>query len=58
MLRLDADLYESTKVCIEWLYPLVSPGGWMIVDDWDLSGARKAVTEHVKVFGPTYFQKG
>lgn len=58
VLRLDGDLYESTKVCIENLYPLVSPGGWIIVDDWDLSGARKAVTEHVKVFGPTYFQKG
>lgn len=45
ILRLDGDLYESTKVCIEHLYPLVSPGGWIIVDDYGLDGARKAVNE-------------
>ena len=47
VLRLDADLYESTKICMEQLYPLVSPGGWVIVDDWNLDGCRKAVTEFV-----------
>lgn len=58
VLRLDGDLYESTKVCIEQLFPLVSPGGWIIVDDWDLSGARKAVIETVgSGFGPIYFQR-
>ncbi len=57
VLRLDGDLYESTRVCMEHLYPLVSPGGWIIVDDWDLSGARKAVTEAVGQFGPVYFQR-
>ena len=57
VLRLDGDLYESTKVCIKHLYPLVSAGGWIIVDDWDLSGARKAVTEGVGQFGPVYFQR-
>ena len=29
------------------LYPLVSPGVWIIVDDYHLSGARKAVNEVV-----------
>jgi O-methyltransferase len=58
VLRLDGDLYESTKVCIEHLYPLVSKGGWVIVDDWDLSGARKAVIDHVgHGFGPIYWSK-
>ena len=57
LLRLDGDLYESTSVCIQHLYPLVSPGGWVIVDDWDLSGARKAVAEAVGQFGPVYFQR-
>lgn len=58
VLRLDGDLYESTKVCIENLFPLVSKGGWVIVDDWDLSGARKAVIEHVgHGFGPIYFTR-
>jgi hypothetical protein len=58
VLRLDGDLYDSTRVCLENLYPLVSPGGWLICDDWDLSGARKAVLEHVgRNFGPVMWQK-
>lgn len=56
LLRLDGDLYRSTKVCMEHLYPLVSSGGWVIVDDWSLSGARKAVEEFV-VPSPIYFQR-
>ena len=47
ILRLDGDLYESTKVCLEHLYPLLAPGGWCIVDDWNLAGCRKAVLEIV-----------
>ena len=57
VLRVDADLYESTLICMKYLYPLVSSGGWIIVDDWDLPGARKAVMETVSEFGPVYFQK-
>src|SRR5574337_746166 len=47
LLRLDADLYSSTKVCMDTLYPLVSHGGWVIIDDWNLSGCRVAVNEKV-----------
>lgn len=43
LLRLDADLYESTRVCVEHLYPKVVPGGWCICDDWTLNGAREIV---------------
>lgn len=58
VLRIDCDLYESVKLCMEHLYPLVSPGGWVIIDDFDLSGARKAVLEAVGGrMGPTYFQR-
>ena len=60
ILRLDSDLYESTRICIEQLYPLVSPGGWIIVDDFALSGCRKAVDDFMKGQGgypPVYFQK-
>ena len=39
-LRLDGDLYRSTKVCLDHLLPLVSPGGWVIGDDFGLTGAR------------------
>ena len=46
VLRLDADLYESTMTCLEHLYPLLSPGGFLIVDDYALSGARQAVEDY------------
>jgi O-methyltransferase len=34
LLRLDGDLYESTFVALEALYDKVSPGGFVIVDDY------------------------
>ena len=40
LLRLDGDLYRSTKVCLDNLLPLVSPGGWVIVDDFGLTWER------------------
>jgi len=46
ILRLDGDLYESTKPCMEHLYPKLMPGGFCIVDDWQLAGAKRAVTEY------------
>jgi hypothetical protein len=57
LLRLDGDLYESTKDCMQHLYPLVTPGGWVICDDFHLSGARKAV-EQVVIPSPCYWIKG
>jgi hypothetical protein len=58
VLRLDGDLYESTRVILENLMPLVSPGGWIICDDWDLSGSRKAVLEYMGMgFGPIQWRK-
>ncbi len=47
LLRLDGDLYESTKVCLEYLYPKVSKGGYVIIDDYALTGCRKAVHEYL-----------
>jgi hypothetical protein len=34
LLRLDGDLYESTMVALRSLYHKVSPGGYVIVDDY------------------------
>ena len=34
LIRLDGDLYESTYVALEALYPKLSPGGFVIVDDY------------------------
>lgn len=49
LLRLDGDLYESTKVCLDHLLPHVVPGGIVIVDDWNLKGAREAVHEQIDI---------
>lgn len=49
ILRLDTDWYESTKVELEVLYPLLEPGGVLIIDDYGhFEGARKAVDEYFK----------
>lgn len=34
MLHLDADWYDSTLDCLKWLYPLLVPGGLLILDDY------------------------
>ena len=47
VLRLDTDWYESTKVELEVLYPRLSVGGVLIIDDYGhWGGARKAVDEY------------
>jgi O-methyltransferase len=56
LLRLDGDLYESTKVCMRELWPKLEHSGFFILDDYPLSGARKAMHE-VAVPQPGYFQK-
>ena len=57
VLRLDADLYESTKICLKHLYPRLSIGGWLIVDDMNLAGCRKAINEFfADTLPPIYFQ--
>ena len=46
LLRIDADWYESVKCCLENLYDHVSPGGYVIIDDYgSCFGAQKAVDE-------------
>ena len=34
LIRLDGDLYESTWVALESLYPKLARGGYLIVDDY------------------------
>jgi O-methyltransferase len=45
VLRLDGDLYESTIVALDALYHKVSPGGFVIVDDYLLAPCAKAVDD-------------
>jgi O-methyltransferase len=35
VIRLDGDMYESTMLALEHLYPKLSVGGYVIVDDYD-----------------------
>jgi hypothetical protein len=49
LLRIDTDWYGSTRHEMEHLFPRLSPGGVLIVDDYGhWAGARKAVDEYVK----------
>lgn len=51
ILRLDGDLYNSTYVCLEHLYPLVESGGVVIIDDWQLPGCQQAVIDYADSIG-------
>ncbi len=35
VLRIDADWHASVRCCLESLYDQVSPGGFVILDDYD-----------------------
>ena len=46
VLRIDGDWYESTLCCLHNLYDRVSPGGFIIIDDYgSCFGCKKAVHE-------------
>ena len=54
VLRVDVDLHVSTLPVVEYLYPRVSPGGYVICDDWGESGptpARRAWLDGFKRMG-------
>jgi hypothetical protein len=47
VLRMDGDLYESTMDALTALYPKVSHGGYVIVDDYnDIPACRQAVHDY------------
>jgi O-methyltransferase len=48
ILRLDGDWYDSTVLCLNHLFPLVAPGGVVLIDDygtWD--GCARAVHDYL-----------
>jgi O-methyltransferase len=54
VLRLDGDMYESTIDALTHLEPLVSPGGFVTVDDYDgIEACRQAVTDYRTSHGIT-----
>lgn len=47
LIRLDGDMYESTHLALNYLYPKLSRGGYVIIDDYGaVEGCRLAVDDY------------
>ena len=54
LIRLDGDMYESTIQAIEALYPKLSKGGFIIVDDYgSIKACKQAITDYREEHGIT-----
>ncbi len=54
IVRLDGDMYESTMQALEALYPRLSPGGFLIVDDYGaIPSCARAVDDYRAQHGIT-----
>jgi len=52
ILRLDTDWYESTRHELVHLFPLLQPGGVLLIDDYGYwKGSKKAVDEYISATG-------
>lgn len=51
LIRLDSDSYDSVETSLEYLYPLLSKGGVVIIDDWHLDGCKAAVADYRSRYG-------
>tara|TARA_B110000263_G_scaffold232930_1_gene229376 strand:+ start:102 stop:758 length:657 start_codon:yes stop_codon:yes gene_type:complete len=48
-LNLDSDTYEAAKIILEYLYPKITKGGVLLLDDYGVwPGETKAVDEYFK----------
>lgn len=53
LLRVDGDWYESTKVALQYLYPLVTSEGLVVFDDYGtFAGCRQACDEYLASHQP------
>jgi surfactin synthase thioesterase subunit len=51
LMRLDGDLYESTTDALVNLYPKLSPGGFVIIDDYLIDVCKQAVHDFRRQHG-------
>ena len=51
ILRLDGDMYGSTMTVLKQLYHQLEVGGYLILDDWLLRGAREALLDFREKMG-------
>ena len=49
LLHIDVDVYDATKLCLEYLFDRVSAGGVIVLDDYgDVDGVTRAVDEFMQ----------
>lgn len=53
VLRMDGDMYQSTWETLDALYPKLSPGGFLIIDDYARENCAKAVQDYRNQHGIT-----
>jgi O-methyltransferase len=53
VMRLDGDMYGSTTEALQALYPKLSAGGFVIIDDYCIASCRRAVTDFREANGIT-----
>ena len=46
ILRIDCDLYQSTYEVLEYLYPKLSKGGYVVFDDYKFPRSRQAIFDY------------
>ena len=46
ILRVDCDLYQSTYEVLEYLYPKLSIGGYVVFDDYKFPESRQAILDY------------
>ena len=46
LIHIDVDSYTSTRHSLEKLYPHLSVGGYVILEDWHIPSARRAVHDY------------
>jgi O-methyltransferase len=52
VLHCDGDWYDSVRLTLEVFYPLVSPGGFVVIDDYGTwPGAKRATDEYRRAVG-------
>jgi hypothetical protein len=51
ILRMDGDMYESSMDQLYNLYPLISLGGYIIVDDWSIPVCKAALIQFWSIHG-------
>jgi hypothetical protein len=52
LLHCDGDWYESVRLTLDVFYPLVSPGGYIVIDDYGIwPGAKHATDEYREEVG-------